>query len=173
MARILIIGLLLAGFSSCSPQPIAPAEFEEVRVHRWTALEGGEIFVLRRIGGVWSAELLGDASRFRCLYAKQVVPKSDWNALWNTLIQEGLLEVSGSEPRTAWEDGDGFRVEVRSNGTTRQYIVDNPSHQSTVNAKRILRIGNLISKEFDTPMFAETYDRGKVADYLYAPCKKN
>ena len=173
MIRFLAVFLISLSCFACAPMDEKPLEFEEVRLHRWTALEGGEVFILRRVGTEWSAELLSDASRFRCLYQKRVAPKSDWTSLWNALIQEGLMEISGSEPLSGLEDGDGFRVEVRSRGKTQQYIVDNPEHQASGNAKRILRIGNLIAKEFDTPMFAANYDRGQVGDYLYAPCKKN
>jgi len=173
MLRFLVSSLILIVFCSCAPKATAPVEFEEIRIRRWTALEGGEIFILRRVGAAWSAELFGDGSRLRCFYVRSVTPKSDWNALWNTLLREGLLDLSGSEPWSGWEDGDGFDIEVRSKGKTQRYIVDNPTHQPTENAKRILRIGNLISKEFDTPLFAENYDRGKVGEYLYAPCKQN
>jgi len=172
MLKLVIFGLVPIIFCGCAPKGTQPVSFEEVRIHRWTALEGGEIFVLRRVGTEWSAELLSDAERFRCLYERKVSPKSDWDALWNTLIQDGLMEISGSDPPSGWEDGDGFRMEVRSGGKIHQYIVDNPSNQTSENAKRILRIGNLISKEFDTPLFAENYDRGQVGEYLYAPCKK-
>lgn len=171
MKGVLVFSLVVLVFCSCSPKVAPPVEFEEVRIHRWTALEGGEIFVLRRVGVDWSAELLSDNTRFRCLYGRKVTPRSDWNELWNTLIQNGLMEISGSEPPSGWEDGDGFRLELRSGGKIQQYVVDNPINQSSENSKRILRIGNLISKEFDAPMFAEKYDRGQVFDYLYAPCK--
>jgi hypothetical protein len=160
-------------WSCASPKNESPTEFEEVRIHRWTALEGGEFFILRRVGAEWSAELLSDGARFRCFYEKKVIPKSDWNELWKRLLQEGVMEISGSELPSGWEDGDGFGLEMRSGGKTQRYFVDNPIHHSSENSKRILRIGNLISKEFDTPVFAETYDRGEIFDYLYAPCKTN
>ncbi len=172
ISRLLVFGLIFFVFCNCASKITPPVEFEEIRLHRWTALEGGEIFVLRHVGAEWSAELLSDATRFRCLYGRKVTPKSDWNTLWNTLVQDGLMEISGSEPPSGLEDGDGFRLEVRSGGKIQQYVVENPTHQSSENAKRILRIGDLISKEFDTPMFAAKYDRGQVFDYLYAPCKK-
>ena len=159
---------------SCATQKVEElVEFEELRLHRWTSLEGGEVFVFRRVGTEWSAELLSDGARFRCFYAKKVTPKSEWNALWNAFVQEGLTEISGSEPPSGWEDGDGFSLELRSKGETHRYVVDNPTHQSSENSKRILRIGNLISKEFDTPLFAETYDREQVFDYLNGPCKRD
>jgi hypothetical protein len=173
MRKVILLGLVTMVVCGCSPSVAPTAEFEEVRIHRWTALEGGEILILRRVGTDWSAELQGDGSRFRCFYVRRVTPKSDWNSLWNALIQEGLMEISGSEPPSGWEDGDGFDVEIRSKGKTQRYGVDNPAHQPSENAKRTLRIGNLLSTEFETPMFAENYDRGKVGEYLYAPCKSN
>ncbi len=163
----LIFGL----FCGCAPDETQRnVELEEIRIHRWTALEGGEIFIMRRVGTEWSAELLGDGSRFSCFYEKAVTPKSDWNAIWNTFLQEGLMQLSGFEPRSGWEDGDGFNLEVRSRGKTQRYFVDNPLRQSSENSKRISRIGNLISRELDTPVFAETYDRGAVAKYLIGQC---
>lgn len=157
---------------SCVPKVEPNVEFEEVRIHRWTALEGGETLVLRRVGSNWSAKLQGDGNRFSCFYQRDEKPKSDWNQFWNTLIVEGLMELSGNERSMGLEDGDGFDVEVTYQGKLRQYSVDNPTHQKSDNAKRILRIGDLISREFDSPMFVADYDRGRVGEYLIDSCRE-
>ena len=82
------------------------------------------------------------------------------------------MELSGNERSMGLEDGDGFDVEVTYQGKLRQYSVDNPTHQKSENAKRVLRIGDLISREFDSPMFVADYDRGRVGEYLIDSCRE-
>jgi hypothetical protein len=147
-------------------------EFLEVRINRWTALEGGEILVLRKINKDWSAMLLGDGSRFSCLYQKLVQPKSDWNNFLLSLQAEGLLEISdGVHTNNCCMDGRGFIVEIIYEGKLKRYSFENPELLKTKESKQIMRIGDLISREFDTPVFATNSSRGEVGDYLIEKCK--
>ncbi len=147
-------------------------EFIEVRIKRWTALEGGETFLLRKINQDWSAMLLGDGSRFGCLYQKSVRPKSDWNTLLLSLQAEGLLEIpDGNYTAGGWTDGSGFIVEVFYEEKLKRYSFFLPEVLKTKESKQILNIGDLISREFDTPVFVADYDRGEVGEYLIEKCK--
>jgi len=147
-------------------------EFLEVRINRWTALEGGETLVLRKINKDWSAMLLGDGSRFSCLYQKSVQPKSDWENFWLSLQKEGLLEIpDGDYSAGGWTDGSGFIVEVFYQEKLKRYLFFLPQMLKTKESKQILNIGNLISREFDTPVFVADYDRGKVGEYFIEKCK--
>jgi len=171
-----ITAIFLAGIFSIAcvseTEPKPKPEFIELRLHRWTALEGGETLVMRQIGGKWSAMLIGDDARFSCLYQRSVRPKSEWNQLWNTLLSKGLTEIDDLQQNLMVEDGDGFNVEITYQGTLKRYSIPQPEFQTSPSAKQILDISDLISREFDTPVFVADYDRGKVGEYLIFNCKE-
>jgi hypothetical protein len=147
-------------------------EFLEVRIIRWTALEGGETFVLRKVDKEWTAMLLGDGSRFSCLYQKSVRPKSDWDDLWTSMQKDGLLDIpDGNFTAGGWNDGSGFIVDIFYKDQLKRYSFFLPEMLKTKEARQILDVGNLIGQEFDTPVFVENYDRGKLGDYLIENCK--
>ncbi|MEO5858919.1 MAG: hypothetical protein ABIR33_08225 [Pyrinomonadaceae bacterium] len=147
-------------------------DFFEVRLHRWTALEGGETFILRRIGNEWSGSLIGDGKRFSCFYQHAVKPKVvNWNQVYESLVQAGILELSGKEPNLGWEDGNVYNLEVTVNGKVTHYSVFLADKQKSVSAKRIQEIGPFVSTTFETPMFIPEYDRGTVGEYLIENCK--
>jgi hypothetical protein len=146
-------------------------EFIEVRLTRSGALYGGETFVLRRIGNEWSGKLLGDGERFSCFYQRNISPRSgDWDRFYNVLLNTGLLEISGTEPFLGIEDGDRYELELTVNGRTTRYSVRHPNQQQSESAKKIVAIGNLISENFDTPVFAKETDH--VSTYLIENCKE-
>ena len=143
----------------------------DVRVTRWTALEGGEIFVLRKINNDWSGMLMGDGSRFSCLYQKSVQPRSDRDTFWWSLQRAGLLEIpDGIYSAGDWTDGSGFNVEVTYLGKLKRYSFFLPQNLITPESKKILNVGDLISREFNTPVFRADYNRGTVGDYLINNC---
>jgi hypothetical protein len=173
--RLLPILLLFAGScgSRIEQRPEQKDAFLEVRIARWTALEGGEILVMRKVNDEWSAMLLGDGTRFSCLYQKSVKPKSGWDNLWVVLQTKGLLEIPGGNySADGWTDGSGFIVDVFYQDKLKRYSFFLPERVNTRESRQILDIGNLISREFDTPVFAADYDRGKVGDYLINACKE-
>lgn len=148
-------------------------EFVELRIRRWTALEGGEIFILRRVDNDWSANLLGDGVRFSCQYNKSVKPKSSWNNLWNSLKKDGLLEIpEGDFGAFGWEDGSGYDVEVFHQNELKRFSFFLPDKMDTNEAKQMSNIGELVSREFNTPMFKSDYSRNEVGNYLIANCEK-
>ena len=168
-ALLLVISFLFLG---CNQAVREKPEFLEVRIHRWTALEGGETLLVRRIGSEWSAFLLGDGVRFSCLYQRPVPPKSDWNQLWSTLLSKGLLEIpEGQLGRLVVEDGDGFDIEITHEGRLRRIEIPQPRSQTFPEAKRILDISDLIWGEFDSPVFRAEYNRGEVGEYLIDNCQ--
>ena len=173
--RFLSIFVLLVFCSGCNSQVKQKVEqkneFIEVRITRWTALEGGETFVMRKINKDWSAMLLGNGDRFSCLYQYSVQPKSDWENFWLSLQKEGLLEISDGQRENGMLDGSGFIVEVFYQDKLKRYSFDNPKISNTKESAQVLGIGDLISREFDTPVFVANYSRAKVGDYLIEKCK--
>lgn len=171
--RIILCGFVLLTSFGCQPKAEKEIALFEIRLHRWTALEGGETVVLRRIGDEWTGTLIGDGQRFSCFYQREAKPKvAGWNQLYDTLVHAGILELSGKEPDLGWEDGNGYNLEVTSNGAVSQYSVFLADKQTSSNAKRMLEIGRIISTAFDTPMFLPEYDRGAVGEYLIENCKQ-
>lgn len=169
---IILCGLVLLTSLGCQEKVDEKEDFFEVRLHRWTALEGGETFILRRIGNEWSGSLIGDGQRFSCFYRREVKPNAgDWNELYKELVDAGILELSGKEPDLGWEDGNGYDLEVTSNGVVSQYSVFLADKRTSPNAKRIQEIGSIVSTTFDTPMFVPKYDRGTVGEYLIENCR--
>ena len=169
---MLLASLSIALFA-CAPKSEQKSEFIEMRLHRWTGLEGGEIFVLRFLDGEWSATLMGDGERFSCLYQRSVRPKSDWNQLWNTLLSKGIDNVQdGVQDQFVVEDGSGFNVEVVLDGKLRRMSLPHPEFQQGQAAKQILEISDVIGREFQTPVFVASYDRGSVGEYLINNCKE-
>ena len=168
---ILPIVVLLLFCFSCETRTEEKIDFIEIRITRWTALEGGETFVLRKINKDWSAILLGDGSRFSCLYHKSVKPKSDWNNFLLSLQAEGLLEIpDGIHTNNCCLDGSGFIVEVLYDDKLKRYSFENPKVLKTKESKQILRIGDIINREFNTPVFVADYDRGEVGKYFIDTC---
>ena len=171
MKKHLLIFSILIFCSSCNQQTEQKPDFIEVRITRSTALEGGETFVLRKIGKDWSASLLGNGYRFSCLYVKPIQPESNWENLWESLQKEGLLEISDGWRMSNATDGSSYFVEINYQDKLKRYLFENPNNLKTKEAEHIQNIGNLISNEFETPMFFGKYDRGKVGDYLIGQCK--
>lgn len=156
---------------SCNQKAERKTEFLEVRITRQTALEGGETLVLRKINEDWSAVLLGDGYRFSCLYKKAVQPKSGWENLWQDLQSNGLLDIPDGRRLNNAIDGSSYKVEVTYQNGLKQYSFENPQELKTKESEQIQNIGNLISNEFETPMFFGDYKRAKVGDYLWQQCE--
>ena len=156
---------------ACGEKPERKTEFLEVRLTRQTALEGGETLVLRRIDKDWSAALQGDGYRFGCLYRKSVEPKSGWENFWRELEANGLLEISDGRRLSNSIDGNSYTVEVTYRNRQKRYVFENPHELKSKESEKIQNIGNLISRELETPLFTGAYNRGKVGDYLREQCK--
>ena len=44
-----------------------------------------------------------------------------------------------------------YVVEINTQATYRTYLYDNPSYAKCAEAKRMIKIGNIIAEEFDLP----------------------
>jgi len=172
--KYLLFCILFSLFAiGCAPAVTPAPEFAELRLHRWTGLEGGETLVIRRVGNEWSAMLLGDGDRFSCLYQKSVKPKSEWQVVWDRMISLGLDSLPNAyKAEYVVEDGNGYEVELSYQGKLKRLSIPHPEFQNSSAAKQILEIGDFLSREFDTPVFVAKYDRGKVGDYLIANCEE-
>jgi hypothetical protein len=158
---------------ACNQPKEQKADFMEIRITRSTALEGGEIFILRKIDKEWSALLIGDGERFSCQYQKSISPKSGWENTWNSLQKEGLLEIPEGEYTTdCCTDGDGYGAEIFYQGKLRRFSFHIPEKIPIKEAKQIQNIGNIISDNFDTPMFYADYSRNDIGDYLIKNCEE-
>ena len=116
--------------------------------------------------------LIGDNERFSCFYQKNVVPKSGWETLWTSLEKEGLLEIpEGNYTNNCCTDGDGFDAEIFYQDKLKRFSFLLPEKLKTKEAGQIQNVGNIISREFDTPMFVADYSRSKVGDYFIENCK--
>lgn len=174
MSKIAVLLFFFAAcfLVSCAPKSAEKPEFLEFRLHRWTALEGGETLVVRRLGNEWSAILLGNGDRFSCLYQKSVKPKSEWQKLWDEILAKGLNAFpDGYKADYIVEDGDGFDLEVMYQGRLTRVSIPHPESQNSPIAKQILELSDYLGQEFDTPVFIAKYDRGKVGEYLIDNCK--
>jgi len=106
------------------------------------------------------------------LYQKSVLPKSNWNTLLLSLQAEGLLEISDENYSLGGStDGNGFNVEISYEGKIKRYSFYIPERMEIKESRQILKIGNVISREFDTPVFVVDYDRGKVGEYFIEKCQ--
>ena len=128
----------------------------EVRV--W--VEGFEIdgFILRRFNKTWLAIAIKelDCKRFSH-YPKDKIyklgkvnlstPKSGWKNTWQKLVEAGILDLPNSDD-VSYIDGMGYIVETNRNGKYRIYFYSNPNLQKTEEAKRMMKIGEIIADEF-------------------------
>jgi hypothetical protein len=116
-----------------------------------TALEG---LVLRRVAGQWFAIYLdGVVDKVNSNKSKRNLhaPKSGWDLCWQRLQDAGLLTLpdaaaigcSGNAT-----DGMSYVVEYNHAGIYRTYLYDNPNYAKCDEAKRMIRLVNLISEEF-------------------------
>jgi hypothetical protein len=173
MRKIILISLIDFCFA-CSQKVEQKVEFIEIRIGRYAVLEHArEVFVMRKIDKDWSAELLGDGSFANCRYQKVVQPKSTFEDLWHKLVSEGLLEIPEGEYTTnCCTDSDGYEVEISHQGKLKRFSFHIPDKIPIKEAKQIQNIGNIVSENFETPMFYADYSRKDIGDYLIKNCEE-
>jgi len=112
-----------------------------------------ECFVISHIDGLWGGVFLEAINRInKPPYRSELrSPKPGWEQLWSKLVDAGLLTLPDS---SQWEngvrikDGTSYVVEVKQGSVYRTYSYSDPSYQKWKEAKRMLRIADLLYKGF-------------------------
>jgi hypothetical protein len=131
----------------------------EVRVWVGFGQNGEDGLILRRSSGQWSAlHLHGMFERYPPNKYQQILdaPKSGWQVAWQRLVEAGILilpDASAIRCSTNIKDGVSYVVEINTNKTYRTYMYDNPAHAKCEEAKRIIKLGEIISQEFGLEEF--------------------
>jgi hypothetical protein len=127
----------------------------DLEVRFW--YEGMEIIhgvVIRRTGQQWSANWIYQTVDSIPSSAKMVVldpPKSGWEVLWKSLVNEGILTLPDSpRPQCQAEalDGIGYVVETNVNRKYRTYMYSNPQLMKCAEAKQMLQLEKTLGDEF-------------------------
>ena len=173
MRKIILI-LLIAFCFACNQKVERKIDFFEVRISRYAVLEHAtETLVLRKVGNEWSSTLLGNGLFAACKYQKVVPPKSNFEDLWQKLVNEGLLEIPEGEYTTnCCTDGNGYEAEIFYEGKLKRFSFHIPEEIPIKEAKQIQNIGNIISENFETPMFYADYSRNDIGNYLIKNCEE-
>lgn len=134
----------------------------EVRVWVGFGTYGEDALILRRAAGQWSAVYLHGTSvgnhpppeRQEAFAVSP--PKSGWERAWQKLTDAGITtlpDASEVQCNTPGLDGMSFVVEVNQNRNYRTYRYNNPNPAKCDEAKRMIKIGTIISEEFGLEEF--------------------
>jgi hypothetical protein len=169
--KYILISLLIF-CSACGQKLEQKVDFIEIRISRYAVLEHAkEMLVLRKIDKEWSSMLLGEM--FRCNYQRTAEPRLSLEDLWLKFVSEGLLEIPEGEYTTnCCTDGNGYEAEISYQGKMKRFSFHIPDKIPIKEAKQIQNIGNIISDNFDTPMFYADYSRNDIGDYLIKNCEE-
>jgi hypothetical protein len=127
----------------------------DLEVRFW--YEGMEMIhgvVIRRTGQQWSANWIYQTVDSLPSSAKMVSldpPKSGWEVLWKSLVNEGILTLPDSpRPRCQAEalDGISYIVETNVNRKYRTYMYSNPQLMKCAEAKQMLQLEKTLGDEF-------------------------
>jgi hypothetical protein len=116
---------------------------------------------LRRVGGQWSAIHAKADNYYEPEKAERRElhpPKSGWEGLWQRLTSAGILTLPDATEVNCSADGlDGiaFVVETNANQTYKTYKYGNPMLAECNEAKRMMKIGDLIYEEFGLEEFRD------------------
>jgi hypothetical protein len=147
-----------AGLPSLRAEALPDGE-SEIRVWVGFGLSGEDGIVLRHSGGQWSGLYLhgmSDGPLPRKYQKALTVPKSGWETAWQRLSDAGILtlpDASAVQCSTYINDGVGYVVEINADKIYRTYLYDNPNHAQCDEAKKMMRIGEIIAEEFDLANF--------------------
>lgn len=175
MKKIIPIIALFFFCLSCNEQTKEKVDFIEARITRYAVLERSrETIVLRKVEKDWNAMILGDGLFGSCNYQRIGKSKSSLEDLWKKLVDEGLLEIPEGKFRSdCCTDGHGYEVELFYQDKLKRYSFHIPEQIDSKEAKQIQNIGNLLSSEFEIPMFYADYSRKDISDYLFKSCESN
>lgn len=125
-----------------------------------TALKG---FDIKRSGGEWQGAYIQgiypDLPRKEYEIALQP-PKSGWEALWQKLVDTGILILPDAESigcEVGGLDGVSYVVENNIDNTYRTYMYENPQFATCKEAQQMIQIIHLLGDEFrpQLPQFHE------------------
>jgi len=140
------------------PLRAAPVVTDSLEVRVWIGfgVMPLEAFRLRRDGTNWSAQHVVDTVEPAVPVKAEVVsPKSDWQTLWHQLDEFGLLTLPDSSalppPEEMAFDGESYVVEINTGNAYRTYQYGNPQFQRWPQAKKIVRIIEILHHELATP----------------------
>lgn len=142
---------------------VLPGDGFEVRVWHGFGLTLLEGFVLKRAGAQWSAIHLRGITRNMQSHDFQKTlrpPNSGWDKSWQRLQDAGILSLPdafGIECSPMDVDGMSYVVEYNRDGIYRTYMYDNPENAKCDEAKRMIKIGNIIAEEFNLLIMATKY----------------
>ena len=136
-------------------QMVLPSGDIEVRLWCGFGMALLQGFVLKRIGGQWTAIYLESAlPRYAATnYTKAMpAPRSGWERLWNRLVKEGLLTLPDAstlkKDNQHFIHGLSYIVEINRAKTYRTYMYNNPEYRRWPEARHILTIFNTLYQEF-------------------------
>lgn len=133
----------------------------EIRV--WIPTDKPDGFILKRVDDEWSAIAIKE---FDCktlnYYPKKKpyelgkirlsAPRSGWEKVWKDLSENGILDLPEVNERYAIH-GISYIVETNHNGIYRTYYYNNPQIQKSGEAKRMVKISEIIADEFGLSNF--------------------
>ena len=136
---------------------------EDFEVRVWISTSQTDGFIINHIDGYWSAIAIKeiDCKRFS-YYPKDKgynlgkinlhSPKSGWENTWQKLLEAGIVDLPNSND-VSHIDGISYIVETNQNGKYRIYFYSNPNVQKTEEARRVVKIGEIIADEFGLDNF--------------------
>ena len=139
----------------------------EVRVWVSIGFSGMDGFIFRRFNRQWSAIAIKEIDCNKFNYWKKdrkysvgkinlYEPKSGWQDVWQKLLEAGILDLpdySEVQERLGYLDGWGFFVEINRDGKYRFYAYPNPNSPRSADEEKMIKIGEIISEEFDLHNF--------------------
>lgn len=134
---------------------LLPNDDLELRVWIGFGLIPLEGFVIKRSSGQWSGVHIRSISPrlARRDYQRPLPsPKSGWESFWKRLTDEGALTLPDSsqlKDEVITVDGESFVVEINMNKAYRTYRYSNPHLQKWPEAKKMIRIAEIIIDEFN------------------------
>lgn len=134
---------------------VLPENDLEVRLWFGAASRGIDGITIRRNGGVWSSIYLHGWSQSgetaKNYEELMQTPRSGWDTAWQRLVDSGLLtlpDASQVDCNVMGRDGIAFIVETNVNRTYRTYLYDDPTYAKCDEAKRLLKLIDIVNQEF-------------------------
>lgn len=131
---------------------------DDLEIRVWLSIAEVDGFVLKRITGKWSAIAVRgiDCKSFSSFPKDKTyelgktnlsAPKSGWENAWQKLDEAGILDLPNSD-NFSYKDERIYITEVSQKGKYRIYFYSDPNLQKTEDARRMLKIGEIIADEF-------------------------